>query len=114
MFKSVTYDGFDNHPDLRAVCEGLTAALAASRSMPHKRIALRWVLDPDAVETPTVEFTMTDELADTDSVRLEERQLRNREETLSTLRHLRNDMLDRLMDRIIEGFDRNPTTAGVS
>lgn len=114
MFKSVTYEGFDRAPELRQVCEGLTAALAAIRPMPQKRIALRWALDPHAVETPTVEFTMTDDLADTDSVRLSEPQLRNREETLSTLRQLRNDMLDRLMDRIIEGFELNRTTAGVS
>jgi hypothetical protein len=114
MFKSVTYEGFENAPELRTVCEGLTADLAATRAMPHKRIALRWVCGTPAGGPPTVEFTMTDDLADTDSVRLSESQLRDREETLYTLRQLRNDMLDRLMDRIIDGFELSRSTAGVS
>ena len=114
MFKSVKYEGFERAPELRAVCEGLTAALATSRAWPHKRIALRWLLEPVPAVPPAVELLVTDDLTGSESVRLGEPLLRDREEALATLRQLRADQLDRFIDRIIDGFDLSAPLEGVT
>lgn len=90
------------------MCEGLTAALTASRSLPHKRITLRRVLDSPPAGSRAVEFLLTDDLIGSETVRLDASRLRGREEALRAIHQRRADMLDRLLDRIIDGFDLTP------
>jgi hypothetical protein len=51
MFKSVEYVGFEAHPELRALAERGTAALAGEIGTWRDRVAVRWSPGaPDALE----------------------------------------------------------------
>ncbi len=116
MFKSVTYDGFDHAPELRAVCEGLTAALAAIRHWPHERMAIRWVLDrldlPEAGGA-TIEFRITDGWTGTDRLRVAEALLRDRAEMLWLVKSMWMDMNSRFLDERVKGFNLPTVLGGV-
>lgn len=116
MFKSVTYEGFENAPELRAQCEAVTARLAARRFLPAKRIGIHWRRYGEPLGSPAsreVEVRLTDELIGSERLRLSPDQLSESESAVEAITRRRMSMLDQFLDRTFEGFENNRVTEGV-
>jgi hypothetical protein len=116
MFKSVKYEGFENAPELRQVCEGLTFALECIRHLPHELMSFRWILDRlDLAEVggATVVCELSHDWTGTDRLRVGEALLRDREEMVRLIRRMWYDMNDRFLGEKIRGFNLTPALQGV-
>jgi hypothetical protein len=106
MFNSVTFEGFDGRPDLRAIAERITPILADEVSDFHSDVAIVWKPGPNALSPLCLSMTLTLPAATaTYSNAILSEDLNDEEELRSRYRKVWRGVLDRYLDQRRRAWD---------